>query len=38
MKWYAKTLADGFVWLGIEVKGKWRPFYRAGRSGDCMRL
>lgn len=38
MQWYAKPLGDGYYWLGIEVKGVWRPFYRSGRVGDCIRF
>lgn len=38
MKWTAKLLADGFWWNGIEVKGRWRPFFRVGRAGNCLRF
>lgn len=37
-KWWAKALGDGYYWLGIEVNGKWTPFYRVGRTGDCIRF
>lgn len=38
MQWIAKLLPDGYWWNGIEVKGAWRPFYRVGRAGNCLRF
>jgi len=38
MKWTAKVLADGFWWSGIEISGTWRPLYRVGRVGNCLRF
>lgn len=38
MKWTARLLGDGFWWSGIEIKGVWRPLFRVGRAGECVRF